>query len=96
MSTDILVIKADFVAVVFRRPKFWKAYPKKRNNPHIIPPIISCLLIVRMFLFTISRIRIVASPNRIVANENGGASFKAFLTKTKVSPQIMATKSNPI
>ena len=25
MSIDILVIKADFVAVVFKRPKFWKA-----------------------------------------------------------------------
>ena len=43
-----------------------------------------------------SKVKNVAKPNRSVANENGGASFKAFLTKTKVSPQIMATKSNPI
>ena len=68
----------------------------KRKNPHRIPPIISCLVIVIIFLFTISRVRNVAKQNRRAENENGGASFKASLTKMKVSPQMIVTTSKPI
>ena len=37
-----------------------------------------------------------ARPNLNVANINGGASFKALLTITKVTPQIIVVNTIPI